>query len=425
MATNARPTSAAPAASAVWPAMITALFMAGQAAALAAEPIKLGFSESLTGGLAVNGKQMLLTAQIWATDVNAKGGLLGRPVELVYYDDQSNPGLVPAIYTKLLNVDKVDLLFASGTNISSAAMPTIVEHGMVIMDTLALAVNEHFKYPRFFQTMPYGPDGKDAISRGFFEAAMSVDPRPLSVALIGADAEFSKSALEGARRNAQRLGLRIVHDAHYPPATVDYAPILRAVKAANSDLVFVASYPIDTAGILRSVHEIGLSAKVFGGAMVGLQYSGLKTQFAEQLNNLVGYELYVHEPTMHFPGIDEFLERYRLRAEQAGVDSLGYYVPPFTYATLDILAQAVAAVGDVDPDKLANYIHNTTFKTLVGEVTFGADGEWAAPRILTIQYRDLKGSDQKQFTEPGHQVILYPPEFKTGSLVYPFSEASR
>jgi branched-chain amino acid transport system substrate-binding protein len=425
MATKARPTSAAPAACAAWLGAITALLMAEQAAALAAEPIKLGFSESLTGGLAVNGRQMLLTAQIWATDVNAKGGLLGRPVELVYYDDQSNPGLVPAIYTKLLNVDKVDLLFASGTNISSAAMPTIVEHGKLIMDTLALAVNEHFKYPRFFQTMPYGPDGKDAISRGFFEAAMSMDPRPESIALIGADAEFSKSALEGARRNAQRLGLRILHDAHYPPATVDYAPILRAVKAANADIVFVASYPTDTAGILRSVHEIGLSAKLFGGAMVGLQYSGLKMQFAEQLNNLVGYELYVHEPTMHFPGIDEFLERYRLRAEQARVDSLGYYVPPFTYATLDILAQAVAAVGDVDPDKLANYIHNTTFRTLVGDVTFGADGEWAAPRILTIQYRDLKGSDLKQFTEPGHQVILYPPEFKTGTLVYPFSEASR
>jgi branched-chain amino acid transport system substrate-binding protein len=424
MATKARPTSAAPAAWAAWLA-ITAWLMAGQPAALAAEPIKLGFSESLTGGLAVNGRQMLLTAQMWATDVNAKGGLLGRPVELVYYDDQSNPGLVPAIYTKLLNVDKVDLLFASGTNISSAAMPTIVEHGKLIMDTLALAVNEHFKYPRFFQTMPYGPDGKDAISRGFFEAAVSMEPRPESVALIGADAEFSKSALEGARRNVQRLGLRIVHDAHYPPTTVDYAPILRAVKAANADIVFVASYPTDTAGILRSVHEIGLSAKLFGGAMVGLQYSGLKMQFAEQLNNLVGYELYVHESTMHFPGIDEFLERYRLRAEQAGVDSLGYYVPPFTYATLDILAQAVAAVGDVDPDKLANYIHSTTFKTLVGDVTFGADGEWAAPRILTIQYRDLKGSDLKQFTEPGHQVILYPPEFKTGTLVYPFSEASR
>jgi branched-chain amino acid transport system substrate-binding protein len=425
MATKARPTSAVPAAWATGLAVSIVWLTAEPAALCAAEPIKIGFSESLTGGLAVNGRQMLLTAQIWAADVNAKGGLLGRPVELVYYDDQSNPGLVPAIYTKLLNLDKVDLLFASGTNISSAAMPTIVEHGRLIMDTLALAVNEHFKYPRFFQTMPYGPDGKDAISRGFFEAAMSMDPHPESVALIGADAEFSKSALEGAHQSTRRLGLRIVHEAHYPPATVDYAPILRAVKAANADIVFVASYPTDTAGILRSVHEIGLSAKLFGGAMVGLQYSGLKAQFAEQLNNLVGYELYVHEPTMHFPGIDDFLEKYRLRAERAGVDSLGYYVPPFTYATLDILAQAVTAVGDVDPDKLADYIHSTTFKTLVGDVRFGPDGEWAAPRILTIQYRDIRGPDLKQFTEPGHQVILYPPEFKTGTLAYPFSEASR
>jgi branched-chain amino acid transport system substrate-binding protein len=129
MATKARPRSAAPTALAVWLAAVVVLLMAEQAAVVAAEPIKLGFSESLTGGLAVNGRQMLLTAQIWAADVNAKGGLLGRPVELVYYDDQSNPGLVPAIYTKLLNVDNVDLLFASGTNISSAAMPTIVEQG--------------------------------------------------------------------------------------------------------------------------------------------------------------------------------------------------------------------------------------------------------------------------------------------------------
>ena len=358
MATKARPTSAAPAALAAWLAAVVVLLMAEQAAVVAAEPIKLGFSESLTGGLAVNGRQMLLTAQIWAADVNAKGGLLGRPVQLVYYDDQSNPGLVPAIYTKLLNVDNVDLLFASGTNISSAAMPTIVEHGKLIMDTLALSVNEHFKYPRFFQTMPYGPDGKEAISRGFFEAALTMDPRPESIALLGADAEFSKSALEGAHWHARRLGLRIVHEARYPPATVDYAPIIRAIKAANADVVFVASYPTDTAGILRSVREIGLNAKLFGGAMVGLQYSGMKTQFGEQLNNLVGYELYVHEPTMHFPGIDEFLEKYRLRAEQTGVDPLGYYVPPFTYATLDVLAQAVTAVRDLDPDKLANYIHS-------------------------------------------------------------------
>ena len=74
------------------------------------EPIKIGFSMALTGGLAANGKQALLGAKIWEEEVNKAGGLLGRPVKLVYYDDQSTPSNVPSIYTKLLDVDKVDLV---------------------------------------------------------------------------------------------------------------------------------------------------------------------------------------------------------------------------------------------------------------------------------------------------------------------------
>ena len=78
----------------------------------AADPIKIGFSMALTGAIAGNGKAALLATQMWADDQNAKGGLLGRPVELIYYDDQSNPSLVPGIYTKLLEVDKVDLVIS-------------------------------------------------------------------------------------------------------------------------------------------------------------------------------------------------------------------------------------------------------------------------------------------------------------------------
>jgi branched-chain amino acid transport system substrate-binding protein len=75
----------------------------------AENPITIGFGMPLTGGLAPIGKAALLAMQIWEADTNAKGGMLGRPVKLVYYDDQSNPALVPALYTKLLDVDKVDL----------------------------------------------------------------------------------------------------------------------------------------------------------------------------------------------------------------------------------------------------------------------------------------------------------------------------
>jgi len=398
---------------------------AGNAGAQSGDPIKLGLSAEMTGPLAVNGKQMIVALEIWRDDVNAKGGLLGRPVELVYYDDQSNPSLVPGIYTKLVDVDHVDLLFAQGTNISTPAMPTVIEHKMVLMNTFAIAVNDHFQYDRYFQIMPYGPDGRDSISRGYFEAAMTMNPKPKSVALVGADAEFARAVLEGARANAKRLGLKIVYDQSYPPTTVDYMPVVRAIKASNPDLVYFGSYPADTVGLLAAAKEVNLSPKMLGGGMVGLQAGAIKAKLGEALNGIVCYELFVHEKTMNFPGIDAFLAKYQARAKDAGTDPLGYYIPPFTYAAADILAQAITKAGSLDQAKIAEIIHNNAFETIVGQVKFGPDGEWARPRMLTIQYQNVKGNDIEQFTHPGTQVILYPPQFKTGTLRYPFAQANQ
>jgi branched-chain amino acid transport system substrate-binding protein len=387
---------------------------------IAAEPIRIGFSCEETGGSAASGRQFLLTAQIWADRINKKGGLLGRKVELIHYDDQSNPALVPGIYTKLLDVDKVDLIIASGTNYSAAAMPLFMEHKLMVLDTLALAVNDEFHYPRFFQTMPYGPHGKEAITSGYFAAAMTIDPKPKTIAMTGADAEFSKNAMAGAREHAKKAGLQIVYDKNYPPNTIDYTPIVRAIKATNPDLVFVASYPADSAGMLRAVEEQGLTAKLFGGPVIGLQYGSIKQQMGEKLNGIVDYELFVHEPTMNFPGIDDFIQAYQARAKEAGTDPLGYYVPPLVYATFQVLEQAVEGTKSLDQEKLADYMHNTNFKTIMGDIKFGPDGEWAEPRILTIQYQGLKGNDLEQFSKPGVQVILDPPAYKTGTLQYPY-----
>jgi branched-chain amino acid transport system substrate-binding protein len=393
--------------------------------AMAAPPIKIGFSCEETGGSAASGRQFLLTAQIWADNINKAGGLLGRKVQLIHYDDQSNPALVPGIYTKLLDVDKIDLVIASGTNYSAAAMPILMEHKMMVLDTLALAVNDEFHYPRFFQTMPYGPDGKSAISAGYFAAAMTISPKPKTIAMTGADAEFSKNAIAGARRHAKEDGLKIVYDRVYPPNTIDFTPIVRAIKATNPDLVFVASYPADSAGLLRAVEEQGIAAKMFGGPIIGLQYGSIKQQMGPRLNGIVDYELYVHEPTMNFPGVDAFIKEYQARAKEAGTDPLGYYVPPLIYANFQVLEQAVKGVGSLDQDKLAKYMHATTFKTIMGDIKFGSDGEWATPRILTIQYQGVKGHDLKQFEKPGIQVILDPPAYKTGTLRYPYANAGK
>jgi branched-chain amino acid transport system substrate-binding protein len=394
-------------------------------AARAADPIKIGFGMQLTGPLAGNGKAALLGAQIWADEVNKAGGLLGRQVELVAYDDQSNPGLVPGIYSKLMDVDKVDLLLSNNTNQTAPAMPLIIQHKRLLMGMFALAINEQFKYPGYFQIQPYGPNGKDSLTRGFFDNAVAMDPKPTTVALVGADAEFAKNALEGARMHAKRLGLTIVYDKVYPPTTVNFTPVMKALQATSPDLVFVASYPSDTVGIIRTAHEINLEPKVFGGAMVGTQYAAIKQQLGEALNGVVSFEQYIPEPTVKFPGIEEMLKKYQAKAAEVGVDALGYYVPAFVYSALQILGEAVTKTGGVDQQQLINYIHGHTFQTVVGDITFGPDGEWVEPRMFAVQFRNIKGNDIQQFTQAGKEVIIFPPKYKSGDLVYPFVNAQK
>ena len=391
------------------------------AAAQSANPIKIGFSMALSGGLAGGGKAALLAYQIWAEDVNARGGLLGRKVELVFYDDQSNPSAVPSIYTKLLDVDKVDLLLSGYATVpTAAAMPIVIQRKKLFLSLFALAANDEFKYNRYFQLQPNGPNAKFELSKGFFEIAAAMKSKPQTVALVGADAEYPKLALEGARENAKQAGIKIVYDRAYPSSMVDFTPIIRSIKATNPDLLFMATYPTDSVGMISSIHEIGFSARLVGGGMIGLQFAAFKQKLGPMLNNIVCYDLYVPEPTMKFPGIEQFLVRYRERAAQAGVDPLGIYIPPFAYSEVQILEAAINAVGSTDDQKLADYIRSSSFKTVVGDIKFGARGEWAEPRVLYVQYRGIVGNDVEQFKQAGKQVILYPTRYKSGEVQEPF-----
>ncbi|NBU43226.1 MAG: branched-chain amino acid ABC transporter substrate-binding protein [Betaproteobacteria bacterium] len=383
-------------------------------------PIKIGGTLPLTGGNASIGKVAQATAQIWADDINKRGGLLGRKVELVIYDDQTNPTLVPGLYTKLLDVDKVDLLAGTGTNLVAPAMPLLIERKRLIVANLALAVNDPFNYDKYFQIMPYGPNGKDELARGFFEIAAKLNPKPKTVALVGADAEFANNALEGARDHAKRLGFRVVYDKSYPPNQVDFLSVVRAIAATKPDLVFVGSYVADTSGLVRAAAEVKLKCTMFGGAMVGLQVAALKQQLSGVINGVVNYELYLPEPTMQFQGTRELINRYRAVASAQGLDQLGFYVPPTTFAQLQVLEQAVTATKSLQDEVLADYLRKNSFKTVMGDIRFGARGEWAEPRILMTQFQKVNGKELGQFDQPGTQVILYPEKFKSGQLAAPF-----
>jgi branched-chain amino acid transport system substrate-binding protein len=390
-------------------------------AAPAEPPLKIGFGIGLTGPLSGNGKAALLAMQIWADEVNTRGGLIDRKVELLYYDDQGNPANVPGIYGKLLDIDKVDLIIAGyGTNMIVPVIPLAMERRMTLMSLLGLNANERFNYDRYFQIAPVGPDPADAFTRGYFDLAAGIKPAPKTVALSGADAEFSAVALGGARRQAKRLNLQVVYDRAYPPSTTDYTPIVRAIEASRPDFVYIASYPPDTVGLIRAARETRLQTGMFGGSMVGRQYAALRTQLGPLLNGVVAFELYVPELATDVPRIKDFLAKYHARAAAEKTDQLGFFLPPFAYAAMQILEQAVSNVRSLDQGKLAAFIHATTFDTAIGKVKFDKNGEWEVGRIFYVQYRDITSSDLGQWKGPGHAVVVWPPQWKSGNLIYPY-----
>ena len=405
------------------------VMLAAPAAAPAAEPtgkpIVIGFSMALTGGLAVNGTSGLLAMQIWADDTNKKGGLLGRPVKLDYYDDQTNPSLVPGIYTKLLDIDKLDLVVSGyGTNIAAPAMPVVIQHNMTFIGLFALDINEEFQYPRYFSMLPVGPDPRPAISEGFFDIVKAnKDKLGLkTIALAVDDGEATRNTADGARVNLKKAGLEVVYDRNYPPTTTDFTPIIRAIQATKPDVVYVSSYPPDSVGIVRSVHELGLDTKVFGGNLTGPQSPSIKTSLGPMLNGIITFDWWLPAPSMRFPGVMDFLAEYQARAKGKGVDPLGYYLAPWAYADLQVLGEAVEGTKGLDQDKIADYIRTHTFKTVVGDVAFGKKGEWAKSRIMTIQFQNIAGTNLDDFRDGNGETVLWPDQYKAGDPVLPYSK---
>jgi branched-chain amino acid transport system substrate-binding protein len=401
-----------------------AALLCGAAASRAEEPIRIGFSMELTGPFAVVGKTGLLAFKIWEEETNAKGGLLGRPVKLVYYDDQSNPSNVPGIYTKLIDIDKVDLLVSSyGTNLVAPAMPVAISHNRLFFGLFALAANDNFHYPRYFSMLPFGPEPVKTFAEGYFDLAAAQSPKPKTVAIIATDAEFQHKAAESARAHAKRTGIDIVYDRAYPPTTVDFTPIVHAVAASHPDMVYLSSYPSDTVGFLRAVGEVGLKTNMFGGGLAGLQAAAIKMQLGEAANGVTNIDLWEPVPTMLFPGVMDFVKKYQSKAPAEGVDLLGYFLPPFAYSEMQILGQAVEAAKTLDDDKLAQYMHSHPFKTIEGDIAFGPEGEWTEARPIWAQYHDIKGHDVEQFREPKTVTILAPAKYKTGEMIYPYDKA--
>ena len=252
---------------------------------------------------------MLAGLEIWRDDVNAKGGLLGRPVELVYYDDQAAPANAPGIYAKLMSVDKVDLLIGPySTNVIAAALPAIIQANRTTIGIFGLGANNAFKYPRYFSMNSQGR------ARATIRAASSSSPpgcsRSSRASRWSAPTSNSRATRSTARaRTPRRSASRSSSTAAYPVGSTEFTAIVRAMQATNPDVVFAATLPPDTVGLVRAANEVQFKPKLFGGALLGLLVTGIKQQLGPLINGYVNNEFYIPAPSLQFTGTKEFLDR--------------------------------------------------------------------------------------------------------------------
>jgi branched-chain amino acid transport system substrate-binding protein len=405
-----------------WLARMAAMLMVllGAVNAYAQQPpIKIGMSMAQTGGLAGGGKSSLLGIEIWRDDVNAKGGLLGRKVELVVYDDKSSASETPGIYSKLIDVDKVDLLFAPYATVPTAPiMPMVKQRGLLLMGNFATEVNMSVKHDMWFNNAPWGP--ADSRARAYLDVGQKAGGKTL--AILAADLDNAQQLVATVKTVAAEKGMTVVYAQNYPPGTVEFSSMIRAIRAAKPDMVYLASYPSDSVGILRAVNEIGVgeSVKLLGGGMVGLQFASNMAALGSLLNGVVNFHTWLPEKSTEVAGSRAFFETYAKRAIAAKVDPLGYYLAPFGYASGQMIEAAVNATKSLDHKVLAKYLRETEHQTIVGPIAFAADGERRETATLLAQFRGIQDKNMDQFREPGRQVILFPPKLVSGELMQPF-----
>ena len=270
---------------------------------------------ALTGPLAANGKQALLGMKIWEEETNAKGGLIGRPVKLVYYDDQSNPSTVPGIYTKLLDVDKVDLVLSGyATNMVAPAMPIVMQKKKTFISLFALDVNAAVQIPELLLGAADRTEDQAFVHRRLVPGRDAAESEADDGRADRRGRGVLQERLRRRARERQEFGVKIVYDKSFPPGTTDFSPIVRALQASNADIVMVCSYPLSSVGIALAVNEANYTPKIIGGAMVGLQATVFKNKLGPKLNGIVNYETWVPSEKMMAPAA-EFFKKYQDRAQ--------------------------------------------------------------------------------------------------------------
>jgi branched-chain amino acid transport system substrate-binding protein len=379
-------------------ALVIALAVAaGSPPAVAQGPIKIGASLSLTGTYAKLGKNQHEGYQLCQKDLNARGGLLGRKVELAVYDDQSMPATAVRLYEKLITEDKVDGVMGPYSSPVTEAVANVSEkYKKVMVSPLAATTSIFKKTPRRqYIFMVISP--AEVYLEGLIDMAARRGLK--TVAVVNEDTLFSKAAASGAAELAKKKGLQVVYQEAYPKGNTDFSALLTKVKAQNPDVIAAATYFDDAVALTRQMRELGVNPRMYGvtvGGDLPEFYDTLK-QNAEYIYGATQWE-----PTLPYPGNREFFEAYK---KDFGHEPS--YHSAAGYAGCMIYADAVKRAGSLDSDKVREQLLKLETKTLFGDYKVDADGFQLAHKMVTFQWQGEK------------KVTVWPDELAKGKPKFP------
>ena len=370
------------------------------------KPVVVGGTLGLTGAFAGPSAEYKAVYDRWLDQVNKAGGLLGRPVKMTIYNDESTPTIAQSLYNRLIDQEHADLLLAPYTTVvGGAIVPIAMSHHMMLFNGGFVGINI-FDSAKGWIVGTYTYQEPD-YPRGIFELIKTLPEaqRPKRVAILTAQNPFTIVAREGfqgqggALNFAKAAGMSVVVDEQYPPNTTDFTGLIQKAKAGNADLLVELGLPNDELQVARTIKQQDYKPAIF--CICGSQMTTLPAwpKLGDAGEGVMGTT--ISWPNQPFPGLADLAAFFKAR----GYDALPSY-GVVSQAILEVMTQAVNGAKTLDQEKLKTYIQSNTFHTVAGDIKYQPNG---TPIYREVILQFLHGKNE----------VVWPAEYKTAVPIVP------
>jgi branched-chain amino acid transport system substrate-binding protein len=366
----------------------------GSNASSSSGPIRIGFSITETGANSAPAEFDLQGYQLGADAINAQGGLLGRKVALVYYDDQQSTATAVQLYQKLITSDKVDLLVGPYQSDLAEAIAPLVSRDKMVLPTMDANLESFTgKYPYLIQTITQTPRYMIPV------IDMAAERGYKTMALLVQDTAFPQELARGIQQEAQAKGISVVFEGTYPATTTDFSSLVLKAGSYRPDMIIGATFLPDAEGIVRAAKAANVNAKLFAFS-IGPVEPEFGSGLGSAANDVLGTTLWF--PTLPTAGNTDFVKAFHAKF---GRDP--DYHAAMAYGTMQALAAAVRDAGSLDQAKIRDAFLKLNIQTVAGNFRLSNTGMQLGYQSYVLQWQN------------GKQVLVWPSSVATGNAVLP------